>query len=199
MTARRHGGVGLAIDLENICWTPPATPGGEPWPGAERIGWIIARVRYLAGPADQVLAVGHPSLVARLVGLPAASGLVLRTTGTGPGPDAADAILIEWARFLIERGFDRMAVASGDHAFTELAAAVPTLVIARDPESVSADLARSGFGLAFIDEPPNRAGADQTRPPCRVKGTPVPAPAVAGCRRVLASPANVSHRTGVHR
>ena len=129
----------VLVDLENVVrsdglWITPVE--------AER---VLGLALQQAGGADFRLAVAPVSVLRRYVDVLARAGLPCEHVT--PGPDAADLVLLEHARYLEERGYTHFTVVSGDHIFSDICRRHPTTVIVRRNQPV-AGVAGDGYRRA---------------------------------------------------
>lgn len=101
--------------------------------------------RYIGGlPTTAALA---PSLLGPYIPLLAPRGWGLEMVV--PGPDAADLVLLEHARFAVERGYTDLVVVSGDHIFAELAHCVRLHVVSHR-DRLSRALASAATSISYL-------------------------------------------------
>ncbi|WP_277209197.1 hypothetical protein [Isoptericola croceus] len=127
---------GLLVDLENFLHCTHT--GG--WVSAQDADRRLRRV--LDVEADFRLGVCAPGLVASYLGRSSVVGADVLPLRVCPNaPDAADRMLLEVAEHLLSVGFTAFTVASGDHAFCELAERADLDVVVANQHALSGDLA----------------------------------------------------------
>ena len=140
----------LLLDLENILYHDGSSR--WPWLQGTAAANILTRclrtaTSMLRRPPDRVFAVGCADLMRRTMFLSPLRSSACRVTPTEA--DAADRRLLEDADHLAGIGYTRFVIGSGDHIFSNFAAAHETYVLAR-PGTLSRELRQAARRSALI-------------------------------------------------
>lgn len=132
----------LLVDLDNFVIEDAAEVGGRSFfIDVVQAELHLRRAAGLACPSDFRLVVAPRPTVVKYGPTLAALGLRWRIVPIEP--DAADAELLTEAFRLMQIGYDRFFVVSGDHYFAELAGVADTTVIVRKGQPISRVLRRA--------------------------------------------------------